>query len=360
MARDEVRVMTVHGAKGLEANTVILADTTTEPKGAHPPKLMQLDNGAVVWAGRKQDDGEALAQARARIEREAVDEYRRLLYVAMTRAAERLVVCGAQGNKKIPDGCWYELVRTALESDCAPEMADDGSGEVLRYRKHAAETAPVETKPPEPAPAIALPDWLRRKVAHQPRRPRTLTPSDAPERRAVAPATRNALLRGALTHRLLQALPELAADRRNEAARTFLARAGVDLTPEERARIAEQAIRVAEHAHFAALFAPGSRAEVPIVGRLTLNGEQVRVSGQVDRLVVARDAVLIADFKTERAPPRRLEDCPEAYVRQLALYRAVLRKLYPDRPVRAALVWTEVPELMEISAGMLEAALTPA
>jgi ATP-dependent helicase/nuclease subunit A len=96
---------------------------------------------------------------------------------------------------------------------------------------------------------------------------------------------------------------------------------------------------------------------VPIVGRLTLSGAPVRVSGQIDRLVVARDAVLIADYKTDRAPPSRIEDCPDAYVRQLALYRAVLTKLYPDRPIRAALVWTEVPELMELSAAALDAAL---
>ncbi|MDN4163691.1 ATP-binding domain-containing protein, partial [Nocardioides abyssi] len=92
-----------------------------EPKGAHPPKLMQLNDGAVVWAGRKQDDVDALSAARTRIERENTDEYRRLLYVAMTRAAERLIICGAQGKNKIPDGCWYELVRTALENECVSE-----------------------------------------------------------------------------------------------------------------------------------------------------------------------------------------------------------------------------------------------
>ncbi len=105
-------------------------------------------------------------------------------------------------------------------------------------------------------------------------------------------------------------------------------------------------MRLIENKDFADLFTPGSRAEVPIVGKLS---EEVLVSGQVDRLSVTKDQVLIADFKTNRMPPRRIEEVPVAYVEQLAAYRAVLQKLYPDRPVRAALIWTEVPDLMELS-----------
>ena len=116
-------------------------------------------------------------------------------------------------------------------------------------------------------------------------------------------------------------------------------------------------LRIVAHPDYRALYAPGSRAEVPIVGRLTLAGGDVRISGQVDRLVVTADEVLIADFKTNRPAPRRIEDVPPAYIRQLALYRALLARLYPTRTVRAALVWTEVPDLMELSAAALDAAL---
>jgi ATP-dependent helicase/nuclease subunit A len=105
-------------------------------------------------------------------------------------------------------------------------------------------------------------------------------------------------------------------------------------------------------ARFARLFTAGSRAEVPIVGRL--KGGSLAVSGQVDRLVVTDDSVLIADYKTNRPAPRRFEDAPPAYIRQLALYRAVVGELYPDRPVRAALIWTDVPDLMEIPAAVLD------
>ena len=360
LARDEVRVMTVHGAKGLEANTVVLADTTTDPKGSHPPKLMPLSSGAVVWAKRKQDDTDAVTEARTRIDEAARDEYRRLLYVAMTRAAERLVVCGTQGDKKIPDGCWYQLVRNALEDACVSEPADDGAGDVLRYRKGEPQpTRPAE--PGKPAAVVTIPDWLTRDAPQEMPAARTITPSSVEEevvRRAPAPASAQALLRGSLTHRLMQSLPDIPAERRRAAAEDFLARAGGDLPPADRATIADQVLRLIAHPDFAALYAPGSRAEVPVVGRLTLNGGEVRVSGQVDRLVITPDEVLIADFKTNRPPPQRIEDVPKPYIRQLALYRALLARLYPDRPVRAALVWTEASDLMELSAAALDAALT--
>ena len=363
MARDEVRVMTVHGAKGLEANTVILADTTTPPAGSHPPKLLELVDGGIVWAKGKSEDTEAMTTARQAALDAARDEYRRLLYVAMTRAAERLVVCGAQGDRKIPDGCWYQLVRDALEDDCVLEPAADGNGEVLRYRKFEAPPTPAKESAAtaSPAPAIELPDWLTQTAPTERPAIRTVTPSSAgdddSERPPAGAGVNAALLRGSLTHRLLQALPEIPAARHLAATQDYLARAGDKLTAEERNAIAEQVLRVLDNPAFRETFQPGSRAEVPIVGTLSLAGETVRVSGQIDRLAVTNDSVLICDFKTNRLAARRIEDVPPAYLTQLALYRAVLAKLYPDRTVRAALLWTEVPDLMELSGAALDAAL---
>jgi ATP-dependent helicase/nuclease subunit A len=361
MARDEVRVMTVHGAKGLEARTVILADTATRPNGPGDPKLLSLANGALVWATARANDIGDMGEARAVAQQAASDEYRRLLYVAMTRAAERLIVCGAQGIQKIPDGCWYSLVCDALQADCVSEPADDGEGDVLRYRKFAAPPIAVEqTVSAPPLASIELPDWLVRNAAPIPAGAGTILPSRAVEEARGRPAgvgSRSALLRGSLTHRLLQALPDIPPERRTKAARDYLARAGRDLEAEECARIAEQVMRVIDDPRFRALYAPGSRAEVPIVGRVCAGGRTVAVSGQIDRLAVTPEAVLIGDFKSNRPAPRRIEDVPPSYVSQLALYRAVLMRLYPDRPVRAALIWTEVPDLMELSAEALDLAL---
>ncbi len=363
LARDEVRVMTVHGAKGLEAEMVILADTVTPPAGSHPPKLLALSGGGLVWATRKQDDTEAMAAAREVAQKAARDEYRRLLYVAMTRAKERLVICGAKGDRKIPDGCWYQLVENALKPDCVSEPGDDSEGEVLRYRK-AGTPPPQPAEPTAPPPRLALPTWLTTNAPGEKSALRSVTPSGAfdDEKEAARPAasggTGLARLRGVLAHRLLQSLPDVPADRRAKVADDFLARRGSDLPAGERKTVTDKVAAVLSDPRFAPLFAPGSSAEVSLVGRIMEGEETVRVSGQVDQFVVTQDAVLIADFKTNRNPPRRIEDVEPGYILQLARYRAVLTKIYPDRPVRAALIWTEVPDLMELSAETLDAALT--
>ena len=366
MERDEVRVMTVHGAKGLEAKNVILIDgTTTRPEGAHPPRLLTAsitgaapDANALIWAVAKDKDAGPMAAARNAALDAARDEYRRLLYVGMTRAAKRLVVCGTKGVNKTPEGCWHQLVLDALK----PESAESEDADVKTIWRFSKNTGTAAQDMPAAATApVALPDWLRVPVKTGPLALRIITPSDTGDDELHRFAGRGdrdkALRRGTLAHRLLQSLPDIPAEHRALAMRNYLNRAGSDLAAEDRTTIAEQVLRVLEDKRFHALYAPGSRAEVPIVGRVQIGAETVAVSGQIDRLVVTQDAVLIADFKTNRPAPRRIEDVPQGYVRQLALYRAALQKLYPGRAVRAALIWTEVPDLMELSVEVMEAAL---
>ena len=365
MVRDEVRVMTVHGAKGLEADTLILADTTTPPTGPRDPRLLALANGPLVWATARSEDVSAMSDARAQAQQEARDEYRRLLYVAMTRAKERLVIAGTQGRNKIPDGCWYRLVEDALKGDCVAEPADDSEGEVWRYRKNASQNIESQKSAKNNLPAVtkptSLPNWLTTNATSESSALRTITPSNTADDDAARPFTgagnAKALLHGTLVHRLMQSLPDIPAERRAKATENYLARTGARLSAEEREQLAEHVMLVLEHPQFSELFTPGSRAEVPIVGRLILGGETVRVSGQVDRLAVTQSSVLIADFKSDRDVPSQIEAIRPKYVEQLALYRAVLKKLYRDKYVRAALVWTEVPDLMELSAEALDAAL---
>ena len=159
-------------------------------------------------------------------------------------------------------------------------------------------------------------------------------------------------------HRLLQALPSLEAPARSNAARDYLARHAPDLNAGEPEEIIAKVLAVLDHPDFAALFAPGSRAEVPIVGRLPREtGAPVMVAGQVDRLFAGETSILLADYKTDRPAPCDFSAIPKPYVAQLALYRAVLGRLFPERSVRAALVWVEGPALVELPTARLETAL---
>jgi ATP-dependent helicase/nuclease subunit A len=365
MNRDEVRVMTVHGAKGLEAKNVILIDsTTTRPEGAYPPRLLTAplehvapDAKALIWGARRDLDVGPMTGARATTLAAARDEYRRLLYVGMTRAAERLVVCATKGINKIPQGCWYELVCGALKPEAAEETDADGD-KVWRMRK-GAPSAPDDKQRELPLVA-SLPDWLDRPVAPHVERARVISPSDTGNdepRRFAGPGDRDkALRRGTLIHRMLQSLPDIAPKQRERAAQAYL-RKDKTITDAERVEMTAQALAILDDPRFAPLFAPGSRAEISIVGELSVNGETRAVAGQVDRMAVTEGEVLIGDYKTNRPAPARIADVPAAYIRQLALYRAVLQKIYPRKTIRAALIWTEAPDLMELSSEVLDSAL---
>jgi ATP-dependent helicase/nuclease subunit A len=209
----------------------------------------------------------------------------------------------------------------------------------------------------ETTPVVAVPAWLRQAVVPAPLRPVPVKPSGdgAAQPPVSAPERLRALARGTSLHRLIQSLPDIPRERQAKVATEFLARALPEENAGQRRIMADQVLSLLQNERYAALFGPGSRAEVSIVG--TIGDKKIRVNGRIDRLVVAQDFVLIADFKTNRPAPRRIDDVPPAYVAQLARYRAVLAKLYPDKNIRAALIWTEVPDLMELSAEVMDAAV---
>jgi ATP-dependent helicase/nuclease subunit A len=372
ISRDEVRVMTVHGAKGLEAPVVIMADTTSSPSDTQRLRLIQVPRqggGEVtVWAGKMADDPAAVAKGREAMLDETENEYRRLLYVAMTRAADRLIVAGIQpGNRKtIRPQCWYDLVDKGLVvCGLREEIIESDDGPIRRYTRTEDGIHVTGAATPRASAPRELPAWLRTPLPARPAAAGLLRPSDTSgvvakkikSSESIALRTR-ALQRGTLVHRLLQSLPDLLPERRRDAALEHLARNAPGWSAAERESLAESVLGLIADSRFAAVFASGSRAEVAIVGKLDLPGRPTAlVSGQIDRLVVTPREVLIVDFKTNHAPPASATDAPQAYVRQLALYRAVLGKLYPQRDIRAALLWTETADLMEISALALDAEL---
>ena len=377
ISRDEVRVMTVHGAKGLEASVVFLVDTTSSPADTQRPKLVHLPkgdtashtSGIVVWAGRKADDSVAVAAARAAMLGEIEDEYRRLLYVAMTRAADRLVVGGCMpGNmNSVRKFSWYDLIVKGLaNSGLQMQEIEAQDGVIKRYaRPEDVAVATAAAATPVTGAPIELPSWLHTAAPAESPVDSVLRPSYPAEGESRSVRTGESLQlrvravqRGTLVHRLLQSLPDITAERRRDAALKYLIRNADSWSDGEREALADGVLALIGEKRFAAVFGPGSRAEVSIAGRLERPGQSpALVSGQIDRLVVSQSEVLIVDFKTNHNPPKLPAEAPNTYVRQLALYRAVLRKLYPQRPVRAALLWTGTPELMEISTPALDAQL---
>ncbi|MDF1749372.1 MAG: double-strand break repair helicase AddA [Alphaproteobacteria bacterium] len=378
-ARDEVRIMTVHGAKGLQAPIVILPDAMTK-SGARgtPLRWFPHDSGVrlPIWTPSSRYE-EPVAQALKEAEKAATErEYRRLLYVAMTRAEDRLIVTGRLPRTAPPEGNWHALVRDGLdrlegtrEVPFAPAGLDatgtaigGWSGDIQLY-----ETGdPGTEKDKKSARAVlddkALPTWLTAPPPEEPAPPRPLTPS----RPGISdPAVRSPLRdddplrfkRGKLIHRLLQTLPDLPESNRAEAAQRYLALPAHGLTDEEQAALWQETKGVLYHDAFAPLFGADSRAEVPLAGLVVQSGESVgpfAVSGQVDRLLIARNEILVVDYKTLRPAPTEASAVPRAYLMQMAGYRAILRQIYPDRAVRCTLVFTETPRLLALPDSVLD------
>ncbi len=346
--RDEVRVITVHGAKGLEAPIVFLPDTTALPQH-QGSKVLWLDGDeGLLWPGRAARAAPEVDQAKLAQKARELAEHRRLLYVALTRAADRLYVAGLPVNGNLDPGSWYALVRGALEARAEPFAFDAWPGQGLRLAGPSGHVAPERLPAPEADLAVttALPPWLAEPVPAEPATMPPLAPSRGEDTPAATPigAERDRRLRGRLIHRLLELLPELAPDARPALAARLADRLGAGLGVALRADAVAAALRLLDDPGLAALFGPGSRAEVPVVG---LVGDRV-VSGQIDRLVIAADEIVIADYKSDRAPPATAADVPEAYRRQLALYAALIRRAYPGRPVRSLLIWTEGPSVTEL------------
>lgn len=380
-SRDEIRIMTVHAAKGLEAPVVFLVDPGSAPVShTHLPGLMPfpMKKGrgrpltGCLWRKGKDLSNSVARGFEEEARRKAEEEYRRLLYVGMTRAEDRLIVCGYRGTRPTPS-TWIEMVRSAFAGVAGVEEFDDPAdcAPVLRFRVTPPEYASTVERA-EPRPKIPpLPPELTSPLPPSPVLPRPLQPSGAfaliEDEYEVVSSPRSpvlersepslALERGNAIHRLLQLLPELRPEEREGAARGFLLRVGAAWPEGEAERACRSVLAVLENERFSPLFAPSSRAEVSVMGQLTVAGVPRAVSGKVDRLAVTDDAVLIVDYKTNRPAPGRLEEVPEAYVAQLALYAELLKPLYPGRRVEAALLFTEAPNLISLSEEVMAAAL---
>ena len=389
-ARDEVRVMTIHGAKGLETPIVFLPDTCTTVSGdSAGTRLLKLTDvprpsGApdpVIWQVKGTSKLAPVKSATAAKDARDREERNRLLYVAMTRARDRLYISGFEGKNGRASGCWYDLMFDSLTPTFEKLQHSDGTP---LWRLETPQSAPPgksKTAHTEAESAQTLPAFAAMRAANEPQLSIPLAPSrlepyapDAEGEPLVAPRTAsdpatgqsvpspsaltdgNRFLRGTITHALLQYLPEIADGERKSAATGFVARRGAALSAKARVSIVRETLAILNASEFAPIFSIQSRAEVPIsavLPRPSGKGPALRLSGQIDRLLVTDRDVMIIDYKTNRPPPLELLGIAPAYLFQLAAYALALKEIYPGKQLRAALLWTDGPRLMEIPANIL-------
>jgi ATP-dependent helicase/nuclease subunit A len=351
-----VRVMTVHGAKGLEAPIVILADATTDPARlggiSRTLDLPLPDVGNVpLIRPRKAERVSPFAEIIAREEVRDLEEHWRLLYVGLTRAEERLVIAGLQpkvnGGVR-PENSWHLRVERALVSPGAQPDDDAGWGEVLRYRG-SVPAGSVKPKPPATSfPGPQVPAWAKSAAPREARPPQPLTPSSMGEDNETAPppseAQRAAAERGTFIHHLLERLAPVQADERHETALRWLERSAGVPDATVRTEIADTVCSVLSDPGFSPLFGEGSLAEAPLAA--TLPDGRV-VAGTVDRLLVEANVVSVIDFKTGRVPESD-GAIPASHRAQMSAYTQALRVIFPGREVRAVLLYTSGPRLFEL------------
>ena len=345
-----VRVLTAHGAKGLEAPVVILPDTMSLPPASYIPNLLEW-GGALVWKPFGSAEAEAAKTAWQEAEHA---EHKRLLYVALTRPRDRLIVCGVKPGREPGKAftTWYQAIAAGF-GRLEATLIETPLGPGLRHGAPTLATA----APVVAAAAPPIPAWARETAAQEEAidvvRPSRLGPSLA----LGDAAAQFGFERGRVLHRLLQSLPDVAPAHRRAAGERFLAARAANWPAGEREAALERILGILDEPGFAAAFAPGSRAEVPIAGRVRALGPKGFISGQIDRLAVTAADVLIVDYKTNRAVPASPAAAPRPYLRQMALYREAMRAAFPGRAVRAALLWTEGPSLMELPDSALDEAL---
>ena len=353
-----VRVMTVHGAKGLQSPVVIVPDTTSATKSVGDALFFDA-GGVPLYSPSTRTDAPATAALREAANQAAERESRRLLYVALTRASDRLIIAGA-GARNSKTGyaksSWYRWCTLAMRDLLGADAPDEDDteaplvfGEAPTIAQRAVVVSSVESDAPH---------WLKRPApAAQPPQ-RLAAPSRLTEDRSAVSlpfgaGRAAALKRGRLIHALLQTLPEVETDQREKIGRQFLAREP-DISGGEIEEMLSVTLSTLNDPSFASVFASGGRSEAAIVGTLP-NGQMV--NGRVDRLIIRPDEVLIIDYKTDRPAPVDAAAVEFAYRVQLAAYRAVLADIYPDRAVRCALLYTDGPRLIEIPGDELSESL---
>jgi ATP-dependent helicase/nuclease subunit A len=349
--RGEVRVMTVHGAKGLEAPIVFLPDTAGIPQRTNARDQVlevPIGNGGrkiPVWAVPKLRNSQKMDALRQLAEEAGIEEFHRLLYVAMTRARDELYVCGYRNSRKPASGNWFERVKDELLKLEDMRELPDGQG-----WRMGADPVPGDGPAKERRWPVKRPQWIGAPVRQEPTEAWASVTRLAAGDQDRVPASQEVRDRGSLIHRLLQVLPDVPENDRPALAQMIVARA------KQPSAIANEALALLAHPLLAPLLRGEALAEVSLSAPLPDLG--VTVSGRIDRLIVGPNEVTIVDYKSDHQWPLGPEQVPVRYARQMALYRAVMENAYPGRGIHCVLVWTAAPQVMELPSSFLDRTLT--
>lgn len=347
-AGDRIRVMTVHGAKGLEAPVVIMPDCG-EMRGILRDKIIP-DGEEVIWKATKNEQPARHAQAENAIKQAQAEERDRLLYVGMTRAENWLIVGAAGEVGKTPEASWYNMVEQGMTALGAAEH-NFGFGQGLRFGEQL-EALEVEDVEDKPETVHNLPDVFSKPAPEAPPAPEVRSPSDLGGPKALPGAegdeTEVAKQRGTFIHRLLELLPEVPRDSWGDAAPRLLG-----LEVDEAEPFLTEAAAVLSDPDLAYLFDDTALEEVALTADLVDAGP---FYGIIDRLIITDETIFAVDFKTNRVVPDTPDRVPEGLLRQMGAYHAMLARIYPDHKIQTAILWTATSQLMMLDTDQTAAA----
>lgn len=341
---DAVRIMTVHASKGLQAPVVILPDTLRLKKLKQDARWLR-DNSQIFYPLNKNYYNSACQTIQSSDQAASLEEYHRLLYVALTRAGEQLYICGYSNSNAPNDDSWYNLCRSALA-----QIASADEQGVIRYHINSlTPSLASQKKAPIEAP-VTLPVWLKSPAPQESPLAKPLTPShqDEAQQGASSPLSQTdstrLYSRGLIIHKLLQFIPANSPDKREDAIRAYLKTQAAEFSAAEQDKIFTEVTALISSPQFAPLFSPSSVAEVSVMG---LVDDRI-ISGQIDRLVITEDKVMIIDYKTNRPAASALNEVPTAYLKQMRAYRSLIARLYPTKQIETYILWTNTSHIMKI------------
>ncbi len=351
-----VRIMTIHGAKGLQAPIVFLPDTTRIP--AQYPMLLwdqgENDRLTPVWRTPSTLPCGKTEAIKEQEKSQQMAEYYRLLYVALTRAEDELVIAGWETTRETSDECWYHIVEPTLRQKGFQQHDDSYLYECPQQRQ-----IPVKNVLAIGSRAVETPAWLFQSPPGEIGEAEPLSPSaffsDKTQKETETKETFSLLetegldpyVEGSYVHKLLEILPTLIQDQWELVAQNQALSFSISdwLPPFEAVK------KLLTHQDFQGVFGENSYAEVDVSGGI----QGQKFNGQIDRLIIENKKITIIDFKSNKASPQSLDEVPESYIGQLKIYKELIQKIYPAHEVSCELIWVRPALRMPVPSSFLDA-----